>query len=82
MIIMRKIALSLLGLIVAFIVTLTIAYSFGLGNVIQNALMIANVVVLVLWLWFTWRGRWVWALAGIMLTFVLGVFVIPFVSTL
>jgi hypothetical protein len=82
MVMVRKIALSLLSLVVAFIVTLTIAYSFGLGSVIQNALTIANFVLLVVWLWFTWRGRWVWALTGIMLTFVLGVFVIPFVSTL
>jgi hypothetical protein len=82
MIIMRKIALSLLGLGVAFIVTLTLAYSFALGYAVQNALTVANFILLVVWLWFTWWGKWVWALAGIILTFVLGVFIIPFVSTL
>jgi hypothetical protein len=82
MLIARKIGLSLLSLMVASIVLLTIAYSFGLGYTVQNALQMINVGLLALWLWFTWRGRWVLALTGMAVTFVAGVFVVPFLSGL
>jgi hypothetical protein len=76
----RKIALSLLSLIVAFIVMLTTAYSFGLGQSLQNLLMIVDGILLLVWLWLSWRGEWVWALSGILVTFIIGVGVIPFLS--
>jgi hypothetical protein len=80
MLIARKIALSLLTLVIAFIVLMVIAYSFGLGSSVQNFLHILNFVVAAVWLFFTWRGRWVVALTGIVTTLIVGVVVVPFLS--
>jgi hypothetical protein len=80
MLIARKLALSLLTLVVAFTVLLVIAYSFGLGYSVQNTLHILNLVAAAVWLFFTWRGRWVSALIGIVATLVVGVVVVPFLS--
>jgi uncharacterized membrane protein YgaE (UPF0421/DUF939 family) len=77
---LRKLALSLLALVVGVLIFIVIAYSFGLGSTVQNSLMIVNALLAALWLYFTWRGRWVLALSGIMATFVVGVFIIPLLA--
>jgi hypothetical protein len=74
----QKIALSLLVLGAAFVVLLVISYSFGLGYAVQNALIIVDLAVSSLWLYFTWRGWWVRALSGVVGTLLVGVGVIPF----
>jgi hypothetical protein len=80
MLMARKLALSLLTLVVAFTVLIVIAYNFGLGSTVQNSLMVIDVLLAIVWLYFTWRGRWVWALSGIVITLLVGVVVIPFLS--
>lgn len=80
MLIARKIALSFLALLVGCIVLVVIAYSFGLGSAVQNSLMVIDVLLAVVWLYFTWHGRWVSALIGIVATLVFGVVVVPFLS--
>ncbi len=77
---LARIGLSLLALIVAFVVLLTTAYSFGIGQRLQNAVMIVDGGLLLVWLVLIWRGKWVWALSGLLLTFVMGVFVVPLLS--
>jgi hypothetical protein len=76
----QKIALSLLVLSAAFVVLLVISYSFGLGYAVQNALIIVDLAVSGLWLYFTWRGWWVRALSGVVGTLLVGVGVIPFLA--
>ena len=76
----QKVGLSLLIALVAVIVALVTAFSFGLGQRAQNLVMIVDVVVSVLWLWFVWRGKWRTALLGVGITFVVGVFVVPLLS--
>lgn len=76
----RKIGLTLLGLFVAFVIILTTAYSFGLGQIMQNVVIAVDLLLLFVWLWLTWRGKWLWAFGGILVTFVIGVFVIPYLS--
>jgi hypothetical protein len=76
----RKIGLSVLAVIAAVVVLLTTAYSFGLGQTLQNLVMIVDAVFLLVWLWLIWRGKSVAALIGIAATFLAGIFVIPFLS--
>lgn len=76
----QKIAMTVLGLIVTLMGLLAAAFSFGLGQTVQNAVMIAECASLLVWLYFIWRGRWAVALVGIAVTLVVGVFIIPFVS--
>jgi hypothetical protein len=80
MLLAQKIALSLLILGVAFAVLLVIAYSFALGNTVQNILIILDLALSGLWLYFTWRGWWVRALSGVISTLIVGVVVIPFLA--
>jgi hypothetical protein len=74
----QKLALSFLVLAVAFVVVLVIAYSFALGYVVQNTLIIADITMSALWLYFAWRGWGVRALWGVVATLIIGVVVIPF----
>jgi hypothetical protein len=76
--VVQKIALTLFALLVAVMVVVTTAFSFGLGQGLQNALMIVVAAVSLLWLYFTWSGKVTVALIGIVATLVIGVFVIPF----
>jgi hypothetical protein len=75
-----RIGLSVLALFAAFVVLLTTAYSFGLGQTVQNFVMLLDAVLLLVWLYFIWRGKNVVALLGIAATFLTGVFVIPFLA--
>ncbi len=77
---LRKIALSIFALLGAGAVLLTAAFSFGLGQNIQNLVMILDAIVLLVWLWLIWRGQWLTALIGIIITFAVGVVVLPFLS--
>jgi hypothetical protein len=75
---LARIGLSVLALLAAFVVLLTTAYSFGLGQTVQNVVMLLDAVLLLVWLYFIWRGNSMTALIGIALTFLTGVVVIPF----
>jgi hypothetical protein len=75
---LARIGLSVLALLAAFVVLLTTAYSFGLGQTVQNVVMLLDAVLLLVWLYFIWRGNSMAALIGIALTFLTGVVVIPF----
>ena len=80
MLIARKIALSLLVVGVAFFVFLIIAYSFGLGSSLQNVLVGVDVFLVVASIYFTWRGRWMLALGGSGIIFIVGVAILYFLS--
>jgi hypothetical protein len=78
--VIQKIALTIFALLSAVIVVVTTAFSFGLGQRLQNVLMMAVAALSLLWLYFTWRAKTTVALIGIVATLVLGVFVIPLLS--
>jgi hypothetical protein len=80
MLIAQKIALSLLLVGVAFFVFMIIAYSFGLGSTLQNVLVGVDVVLGVGSLYFTWRGRWMLALGGSGILFIVGAAILYFLS--
>jgi uncharacterized membrane protein YjjP (DUF1212 family) len=78
--VIQKLALSFFALLVGLMVVVTTAYSFGLGQVLQNIIMLAACAVSLLWLYFTWRGRVTVALIGTIVTLVVGVFIVPLFS--
>lgn len=68
------------SLLVAIIVLVVTAFSFGLGQRIQNLVVVLDVIASLVWLWLIWRGKFIAALIGISATLITGVVILPFLS--